>query len=243
MASPSPSPTSSSSSSPLLHALELLSTHGVLYIHSCPVSPSSTHSLCRSLISGRQVRETHYGHFWDFTADFKHGDLAYSNLALGAHTDGSYFSDPAGLQLFHLLAHPPPGEGGESLLVDGFLAAETLKTEDERAYETLSRLKTSAVAAGTEGFLYHTTEGHSVFEHDQKGRLVRVRWNNEDRSKLGGRGWTGEEVDEWYRAARRWEEILRRRESQVWVKLKPGTTVGQCLSFFSSSWPIFLRGI
>lgn len=31
------------------------------------------------------------GGFWDFTADLAHGDTAYTNLALKAHTDNTYF--------------------------------------------------------------------------------------------------------------------------------------------------------
>jgi trimethyllysine dioxygenase len=67
-----------------------------------------------------------------------HGDLAYSSEALPAHTDTTYFSDPAGLQIFHLLHHD--GQGGHTLLVDGFYAANRLKEENPEAYETLARL-------------------------------------------------------------------------------------------------------
>lgn len=40
------------------------------------------------------------GKFWEFTADMAKGDTAYTNLALGAHTDNTYFvrehtTDPA----------------------------------------------------------------------------------------------------------------------------------------------------
>lgn len=31
--------------------------------------------------------------FWDFTADLKHGDLAYSDVLLQGHTDTTYFTD------------------------------------------------------------------------------------------------------------------------------------------------------
>lgn len=227
---PSVSYSSLASDSPagLLAVLELLSAHGVVFIRGVPPTPEATEALCRQLVGGRRLRETHYGQFWEFTADMAHGDLAYSNQALGAHTDGSYFVDPAGLQIFHLLAHPPPGTGGESLLVDGFTCAAALRAESPEDYGMLSRLKTSAIAAGSKGFLYHTAEGHPVFTHDQAGALVGVRWNNEDRAKLGGaaQGWSQADVDAWYRAARRWEGILRRKEHQVWAKLQPGTVVG-----------------
>ena len=31
------------------------------------------------------------GKFWEFTADLAKGDTAYTNIALGAHTDNTYF--------------------------------------------------------------------------------------------------------------------------------------------------------
>ena len=112
------------------------------------------------------IRVTHYGGFYDFTPDLAMADTAYTNLALPAHTDTTYFTDPAGLQAFHLLEHkaaPPPSEekeatssvageaaaeGGKSLLVDGFNAARILKEEDPRAYEILSSVRLPWHASG-----------------------------------------------------------------------------------------------
>lgn len=34
------------------------------------------------------------GGFWDFTSDLAKGDTAYTTLALGAHTDTTYFVKP-----------------------------------------------------------------------------------------------------------------------------------------------------
>ena len=60
-----------------------------------PVSASETEKLARRLAF---IRETHYGGFWDFTANMAHGDTAYTNLAIGGHTDTSYFTDPIGYE-------------------------------------------------------------------------------------------------------------------------------------------------
>ena len=49
--------------------------------------------------------------------DPEHVDSAYSTVALPAHTDGNYFEDPPGLQIFHCLKADP--QGGDTLLVDG----------------------------------------------------------------------------------------------------------------------------
>lgn len=94
------------------------------------------------------------GGFWQFTADLAKKDSAYTQLALGAHTDTTYFSDPAGLQTFHLLSHTD-GDGGSSLLVDGFKVAETLRRESPEAYETLCRVRIRGHASGNEKVKVH----------------------------------------------------------------------------------------
>jgi trimethyllysine dioxygenase len=166
------------------------------------------------------------GKFWDFTADMSHGDLAYSSLALPAHTDTTYFSDPAGLQIFHLLSHPAPGTGGTTLLVDAFHTASLLLTLHPTAYSTLSRLRIPCHASGTRGTLLRPVISQPVFRHDETGQLAQVRWNNEDRGVLG-RGWRPEDVREWYKAARRFEELCRSEDAEYRVQLAPGTMVGE----------------
>lgn len=42
------------------------------------------------------VQKTFFGEMWSVTDDYVHEDTAYSNGFLAAHTDNSYFSDPAG---------------------------------------------------------------------------------------------------------------------------------------------------
>lgn len=159
------------------------------------------------------------GGFWDFTADMSHGDLAYSDQALPAHTDTTYFTDSAGLQCFHLLSHT--GTGGETLLVDGFYAASKLTT---RSYDTLSRLKVPFHASGDSRFLLRP-DNQPVLQHDHRGRLVQVRWNNEDRGILG-EGWSATDMADWYDAAREYEGIIRSREAEYWTKLEPGSMIG-----------------
>ena len=55
-----------------------------------PGTPEATEALIRRIAF---IRETHYGGFWDFTANLEHGDLAYSEVRLEAHTDTTYFTD------------------------------------------------------------------------------------------------------------------------------------------------------
>ena len=162
-----------------------------------------------------------------------HGDLAYSTEGLPAHTDTTYFTDPAGLQIFHMLSHPPPGTGGTSLLVDGFYAANLLRELSPSSYATLSRLRIPAHASGTPGTMLRPTISQPVFRHDENGELAQVRWNNEDRGVIG-QGWSPEDVRAWYKAAKEYERLLKGEDAEYWVQLSPGTMVGKFHLCFES---------
>ncbi|MCJ1312659.1 hypothetical protein MMC25_006335 [Agyrium rufum] len=170
------------------------------------------------------IRHTHYGGFYDFTSDLSSKDTAYTSLALPAHTDTTYFTDPCGLQAFHLLSHTE-GKGGASLLVDGFRAAALLKEEAPTAYEILSTVPVPTHASGNEGISIQPAEGFPVLNHDAKGVLMQVRWNNDDRAAF--RPEQILYVRDWYMAARQWSEILKRSMSEYWAQLKPGTPLSE----------------
>jgi trimethyllysine dioxygenase len=226
-----PSVTYESTSHPsgILSWLDKVHTHGFCFVSGVPATPEATEELIRRI---SHIRETHCeplspvtlltqdGGFWDFTSNMSHGDLAYSAEGLPAHTDTTYFTDPAGLQIFHMLSHPPPGQGGKSLLVDGFYAVSKLSPS---SYKTLSTLLVPTHASGTKGTMLKPLPRPVLNHHN--GRLTQVRWNNEDRGVLR---WSREEMREWYVAAREFEGILRSKEVEYWVQLEPGTVVGEC---------------
>lgn len=197
--------------------LRKIRTHGFCYVDGTPSeNPLFTKMLLERISF---IRETHYGGFYDFTADLASNDTAYTNIALEAHTDTTYFSDPAGLQAFHLLSHTD-GEGGASLLVDGFKAAEELRQTDRKAYEILSTVNVHAHASGNEGISIQPYRGFPVLEHDSAtGDLLRVRWNSSDRASIE---LPIEEVETWYDAARKFDAILKKKENEYWEQLVPG---------------------
>jgi len=73
------------------------STYGIGIVEGCPATPAHTGELARRI---SLIRNSHYGEVWDFTSDLSHGDTAYTNLALQAHTDTTYFTDPVGFLNF-----------------------------------------------------------------------------------------------------------------------------------------------
>ncbi|KAI1130897.1 trimethyllysine dioxygenase [Nemania abortiva] len=178
------------------------------------------------------IRETHYGGFYDFIPDLFRADTAYTNLALAAHTDGTYWSDPPGLQAFHLLSHtdssplqlPGADRGGKSLLVDGFHAAEILKKEDPGSFDVLARFGIPCHASGNKGITIAPDKLYTVLDYDYKSNVLhRIRWNNDDRGILPVEGEYS--VMQWYRAAAKWRGILTRKELEYRFQLVPGTVL------------------
>ncbi|CAE6506630.1 unnamed protein product [Rhizoctonia solani] len=198
--------------------LQKIDEFGFCFISGVPPNPKDTEALTRRIAF---IRDTKYGGFWDFTSDLKHGDTAYTNLALGAHTDTTYLSDPCGLQLFHLLSHE--GAGGKTLLVDGFYAAAKLREKYPSHYELLTEVKISAHAAGDADSLYIPDEPFSILKKDLNGELMRVRYNNHDRSAL--KYIDPVLVDDWYDALRSWNRCLTSSDAELWVRLTAGTAV------------------
>ena len=112
--------------------------------------------------------------------------------------------------------------GGESLLVDGFKAAQILRDEHLDSYQILSRTAVPAHSAGDPQFFFQN-RSKPVLCHDLvgTGELVQVRWNNDDRSAMSEFP-LEQGVDGFYEAICRWDEILRRKDMEYWTQLIPG---------------------
>jgi alpha-ketoglutarate-dependent taurine dioxygenase len=150
-------------------------------------------------------------------------DTAYTNEFLGAHTDNTYFTDPARLQLFHLLSHTD-GSGGENTLVDGFAAAAQLREENPVHYDTLAKHRHPWHASGNDDVCIQPSAQAPVFSiHPDLNKMYQIRWNNYDRAPKTN--WTAWEQAAWYRAARHYDEILRGKELKQ--KLEPGSALSE----------------
>lgn len=173
-------------------------------------------------------------------------DTAYTSEALDAHTDNTYFTDPSGYQMFHLLSHTN-GSGGESLLVDGFRCAAILAKEDPGAFKTLCDQKQRYHCNGNEGVsLFPTGQfpviglrarsaARKIISLVQTDRSLAqmmpfmrtIRWNRYDRATFS---WTPptqraaelNDAETWYEAARKWSDIIKRSDSEYWEQLRPG---------------------
>ncbi|KAJ5084436.1 hypothetical protein NUU61_009015 [Penicillium alfredii] len=220
-----PSPTVSydqvmSENASLLDWLDKIHTFGFCFVEGVPVTPEATKTLIERIAF---IRHTHYGGFWDFTADLTYKDTAYTNEFLGPHTDNTYFTDPARLQLFHLLSHTD-GEGGENLLVDGFAAADVLLNENPKHHAALMAHKHPWHASGNEDVcIQPVLQAPVIQSHPTYRRVYQIRWNNYDRApKID---WHIAEQKLWYAAASQFNKIINQPLMQIWTPLKPGTAL------------------
>jgi trimethyllysine dioxygenase len=217
----------SSSSDCIREATARLNRYGYCFITGVPVAPEPTEALLEQF---GPIRNTHYGGFYDFTPDLAKADTAYTNIALPPHTDTTYFSEPAGLQSFHMLSHQGPQGatndlGGSSILVDGFAAASKLYHEHGDAFECLSSVPIPWHASGNQGVTITPAMRAPVIEFMQSGyseNHLRIRWNNDDRGVV-----PIEEAEQWYAAARIWDSILKDKAMQYHFQLTPGTVLSE----------------
>ncbi|EDO35490.1 predicted protein, partial [Nematostella vectensis] len=189
--------------------------YGFAFVNDTPTELSAVEKLAKSL--GCFVRETHFGRLWAFSNEvMDHADTAYTSGFLHAHNDNTYYTSPAGLQMLHCVHHD--GKGGESLLVDGFNAANELKKEHPGAYTFL----TTKVLP----YRYIDSERHlkafgPTIELDPFSKdFHQIRYNHYDRAVIDCL--ESDDVPSYYKAIQAYAEILRRPESEYWFKLVPG---------------------
>jgi len=202
--------------------LQNISKFGFCFISGVEATPEATESLTLRI---GNIRHTQYGGFWDFTSDLAKGDTAYTTMALQAHTDTTYFTDPCGLQLFHLLSHTN-GSGGASLLVDGFYVASLLRNKYPDAFDILTKVRVPTHAAGEPDAFFSSPPGYPVItlgHGDQCNDVAQIRYNNDDRSVM--KDLNSDELEAWYNALRLWDKYLKSKDAEYWVQLAPGTAV------------------
>ncbi|GAA1261565.1 hypothetical protein GCM10009665_59110 [Kitasatospora nipponensis] len=165
------------------------------------------------------VRETNYGELFDVRVEPDPNNLAFTSVAIAPHTDNPYRDPVPTLQLLHCLENA--AVGGDSGLVDGFRAAELLRSEAPGDFAVLTRTLVPFV------FRDRVTElraDRPLIETDPLGRIREVRFNNRS---IGTLRLPAAELEAFYAAYRRFAAITLRPELQLEFRLDRG----DCLIF------------
>src|SRR5215469_6803541 len=156
--------------------LEQVAQVGFSFVEGVPGTPEATQAVAARIA---YTRQTIFGGYWDFTANLEHKDTAYTSLAIGPHTDGTYSLDAPGYQMFHCLA--AECTGGENVLIDGFRIAEILRHDKPAEFQLLSEIAIPGQYIDASRGI-HLMARRPLFRIDDSGQLVQVSYNNYDRA-------------------------------------------------------------
>ncbi|WP_343713379.1 TauD/TfdA family dioxygenase [Inquilinus sp.] len=186
--------------------------HGFALLRGVPTEPGM---VCKVVELFGFVRETNYGRLFDVVAVDKPQNLAFTAIGLGNHTDNPYRDPVPQLQLLHCLE--AAAEGGESVVVDGFAAAERLRREAPDAFALLTRR--AVPFRYVEPGRVDLRSRAPLIELDAEGALAAVRYNNRSIAPFD---LDPDEVEAFYDAYRHFGRLLHDPELTVGFRLAPG---------------------
>ncbi|MEM7563293.1 MAG: gamma-butyrobetaine dioxygenase [Pseudomonadota bacterium] len=194
-----------------LSALKYVRDYGFVVLEQVPCKPGQVLDVINQF---GFVRETNYGPMFEVMTQVDPNNLAFTNLGLGCHLDNPYRDPVPGLQLLHCLESST--SGGESILQDGFQAAETLRRESTQHFATLTQQWINFRFKDKETDLRSRVPFIEVNNADE---VIKVRFNNRsiDTIKLPPK-----QIKPFYDAYRHYAEILEREDQQVSFKMQPG---------------------
>lgn len=155
----------------LREALSRVARHGFALLAGAGDDPDA---VLKAVARFGYVRETNYGRTFDVRVAPDPGNLAYTDRALDLHTDNPYRDPVPTLQLLHAIV--AEADGGATLFVDGFAAAEALRREDPEAFDLLSRTPARFTYAEPSGARLSNTA--PVLGLDAAGAIQIVRLNH-----------------------------------------------------------------
>ena len=163
------------------------------------------------------VRVTNYGRLFDVMSVPNPTNLAYTAVGLGVHSDNPYRHPSPGIQLLHCLESDAPG--GDTLLVDGFSAADLLRAQDPAAFDLLRTLPMTFCYSDASTAL---VARQTLISTDADGAVRAVHFNNRSADWLDA---PAELAAAWYAAYVQFAQILKRPELELIFRLKPGDCV------------------
>lgn len=208
--------------------------YGLVMVDGVEASAEATERLCRRVAP---IHDTFFGAFWVFSnkaqekGEEYHEDTAYGSNTIGPHTDGTYFNQTPGIQVFHCLH--AADHGGDTVLVDGLKCALQLKEENPEAFKLLTETKIEHhyIEVGRESKLFSTSRERPVIELDTFGNVVQIRFNPYDRAPFRIlRGGDDSELYArkaivFYRAYEAFSRICHSTNNATTIALRPGTVI------------------
>ena len=197
----------------LLKWLKSLHCYGFAKMSGCE-KKSGTISKIANLFG--YIRETNYGKWFDVKSKSNAVNLAYTNLALKAHTDNPYRNPVPTIQILHCLKNST--KGGDSKVVDGFNAALRLKKVNKRYFNLLSKYCSRFEFKRKKNA--HLKSRFPMIALSPDGELTAVHFNNRSIAPITDVPYN--DMTNYYKAYRKFSSIIDDPAMALTFKLNPG---------------------
>ena len=197
----------------LINWLKSLNSFGFAKITGCEKKTGTVIKIAKLF---GYVRETNYGKYFDVKSKTNAVNLAYTNLGLQAHTDNPYRDPVPTIQILHCLKSST--KGGDSKVVDGFKAALRLKKENKKYFNLLSKYCSRFEFKGKKDV--HLKSRFPMIVLSPDGELLAVHFNNRSMAPITDVPYR--DMEDYYKAYRKFSSIIDNPKMAVSFKLNPG---------------------
>ena len=197
----------------LIRWLEILYQYGISIVKNAPTEKKSGLKLLNRI---SHIRETFFGTPFEVINIPEPNNTAYTARGLENHTDLPYFEIPPGYQFLHCLVNN--AEGGMSSIVDGFKVVEYLEKNEKKTYEILKKIDVNFI---NNDYTQNTVRSINspLISLTKNGDYKEIRFNI---SQTGTINCEPELMEEFYKAYRRFAELIHSKKFTVNFKLNKG---------------------
>ncbi|XP_063855501.1 gamma-butyrobetaine dioxygenase-like [Scylla paramamosain] len=205
----------------LLTFLESMEVMGVAVVSDVPCEKDQIYSFAKRI--GR-LKSTPYGETFNMQTRMNPNNLAFTDDCLDMHTDLPCLAAKPEIQMLHVIKEFP-GEGGETMLSDGFTAASKLKKNHPEYFDMLAKTLVDFVDVGIEdGVKFHICWRAPVIDLDVGGSIRTVNWHQMSRDSRFQVS-SSEAAVKWYSAAFAFRDLLYDADNLVELKLQSGDMI------------------
>ncbi|XP_071809227.1 gamma-butyrobetaine dioxygenase-like [Asterias amurensis] len=196
--------------------LNVLTTKGLAIVKDAPLETGAGQQLAEKVA---YLKTTIYGKQFQVSSKHDASNLAYTNIALGLHTDLPYYHYTPGIQMLHCIVQAN-GLGGENQFVDGLNVVEQVKTEFPDAYKLLTTQNVNFRDVGDDCRAYHIKTDRPIIEYTKSDEFHRITYN--DMARAPSMTLPVEKVTEMYNAIKIFNQVMYRPENLVQHRLIAG---------------------
>ncbi|XP_013106216.2 trimethyllysine dioxygenase, mitochondrial-like [Stomoxys calcitrans] len=190
--------------------------YGLAFIQEVPPNITSTEMAIRRLFP---LMKTFQGEMFTFPDVFLQDEVTKVKAFVEPHTDGSYYSDPMGLQAIHCIEQS--GERGDIFFTDGFHIARELRQRNPKAFDILSRVHVPTQLVVKDE--HHNFSAPTIRVDPITKKINQIRLNMYDRSLFNTLPQC--EMQDFYESMRELLTMANHSENRWQLPLEPGTMV------------------